>query len=179
MAIENSFVNPQRVVSYLGIEPGASVADFGSGSGFYSIALANAVGPEGKVYAFDIQKEAISYLRSRAKLQHLFQIEAVVADLEREHGTHLKDGSVDLVLLASIVHQAEKKDELVREARRILKTGGRLVIIEWDMSPSAGGPPLEYRVAKTDAKALAERGGFKSDREIETGSFHYGLTFIK
>jgi ubiquinone/menaquinone biosynthesis C-methylase UbiE len=179
MPTETSFLSPERIVSYLNIPRGGVVADFGAGFGFYAVPLARSVGPEGKVYAFDVQAEAISEIRSRARLLHFLQLDAVRVDLERDHGSRLRDAVADLVLVASILHQAENKNAVLLEAARILKPGRTMVIIEWDNSSVPAGPAQNFRIPKSKAKEMAEAAGFILDREFEAGSHHYGLLFKK
>jgi len=154
------------------------VADFGAGHGYFTIPLARIVGNEGRVYAIDVQKAALDIIRSKAKLEHLFNVEPVWADLDRAGGSRLKDKSVDFVLVSNIIFQTEKKDEVLREAERVLRDGGRLAIVEWE--PSAPwGPPTDFRVKKETARNLAVQAGFEFDREFEAGEYHYGLLFKK
>lgn len=173
------FISPERIVSYLDIQPGSVVADFGSGSGHYTMPLARRAGPEGKVYAFDILPQAVDLVRSQSRLTHLLNIDAIRADLEEPHGTHLKDGVCDLVLVSSILHQADDKAAILTEASRVLKPGRSLALIEWDETAVAGGPPREMRIPKSKAKDIIQAAGFVLDREFEAGSHHYGLLFRK
>lgn len=172
-----TFLNPERIVETFEIPKGGVAADFGAGSGFYTMALARRVGPEGKVYAFDIQASMADLIRSNARLRHLLQVDAVRADLESERGTRLKDGVCDFILVASILHQAEDKAAILREAARVLKPGRPMAVIEWDEERSSAGPRMEARLPKARARALAESAGFMQDREFSAGSHHYGLLF--
>lgn len=177
MADTQSFLNPSRLVASIDISRGSVVSDFGCGPGFFAVPLAEKVGAEGKVYAFDVQPQALMRLRSNARLRHLLNIDAVHADLELPRGTHLKDGVCDLVLIASILHQVSNKEALFVEASRILKPGRMLVVVEWDQSPIPGGPPIPSRISKSSVGALAAASGFQMDREIPAGSHHYCLFF--
>ncbi|OHA04349.1 MAG: hypothetical protein A2934_04255, partial [Candidatus Sungbacteria bacterium RIFCSPLOWO2_01_FULL_47_10] len=132
-----------------------------------------------KVYALDIQKEALSLIRARAKIEHLLNIETVRADLELPRGSKLKDESADFVLISNILFQAEKKNEIIAESFRVLKPGGRLAIFEWDQSASTGGPPMRLRIPPNTAKTFAQNAGFALDREFSAGSHHYGFIFRK
>ena len=177
MSESPSFLNPARFVASLEIARGAVVADFGAGSGFYAIPLAEKVGPEGKVYAFDIQPQAVDRIRASARLHHLLNIDAVRADLETERGTRLKDHVADAVIAASILHQVADPGAVLREAARITKPGRMLVVVEWDLSKFPGGPKMERRIPKLKARQYAEAAGFMMDREVAAGSHHYALLF--
>jgi ubiquinone/menaquinone biosynthesis C-methylase UbiE len=155
------------------------VADFGAGGGYFALPAARAVGSEGKVYTIDIQRQAIDLIRSKATLDHLLNIETVWADLERPSGSHLPDASVDLVIVANILFQAEDKRRVIAEAHRVARSGGRLAILEWDETPFPAGPPKNLRIAKAAARRLAQDAGFELENEFEAGTHHYGLLFKK
>jgi ubiquinone/menaquinone biosynthesis C-methylase UbiE len=178
-AVETSFLSPAKIVDSFDLPRGSVAADFGSGTGFYTMALAKKVGPQGKVYAFDIQPHAVDLVRSSARLAHMLHVETHHANLETPHGSRLKDAVVDFVLIASILHQADDKPALLKEAARITKPGRAMAMIEWDEGRSLGGPPAELRVSRGKAKELAEASGFLLDREFAAGSQHYGLLFKK
>lgn len=173
------FLHPERAVARLDIKKGMTVADFGAGSGFFTIAAARLVGENGKVYSIDIQKSSLDLIKSKASIENLLNIETVWADLELPQGSHLPSGAVDLVIISNILFQVEHKLEVMREAYRILKSQGKLAVIEWDETPFPGGPPVEMRIAKRAAQSLLVTAGFLSDREFEAGSHHYGLLYRK
>ncbi|MBI2640680.1 MAG: methyltransferase domain-containing protein [Candidatus Sungbacteria bacterium] len=175
----SAFLEPERIVRYFDLKPGDHVADFGAGHGFFTIPMARAVGGDGKVYAVDVQKSVLDIIRARAKLENLLNIEPIWADLDEPRGSKLKDKFLDLVVIANILFQAEKKDAIFREAHRILREGGRLAVVEWDETPTPMGPPLTLRVKKDAAKSWAVGVGFELEKEFEAGSHHYGLLFHK
>ncbi len=174
-----TFLEPERIVRYFGLKPGDHVADFGAGHGYFTIPMARIAGGDGKVYALDIQKSVLDIIRAKAKLEHLLNIETVWADLDEPHGSKLKDKFIDFAVIANILFQAEKKENIFREAHRILREGGRLAVVEWDETPAPMGPPLNLRVKKDTAKSLATSAGFELEKEFEAGSHHYGLLFKK
>ncbi len=173
------FLHPERITAYLDVRPGMTVADFGAGGGYFSLPLARAVGDSGKVYALDIQKSALDLIRSKASLEHRLNLETIWADLELPSGSRLPSSSCDLVIVANILFQAENKRTVLEEARRVLKPGGRLVILEWDETPFPAGPPANLKVPKTLSRRLAAEAGFEPEKEFEAGSHHYGLLFKK
>jgi len=173
------FLHPERIVTAFELRPGMTVADFGSGGGYFTIPVARVVGEEGRVYAIDIQPTALAVVKSKANLERLLHVETIWADLELDRGSRLPDNSVDFVVIANILFQAERKDAIFSEARRILRSGGRLAIIEWDETPFPAGPPQFLRIPRHAARQLAERAGLRLDREFSAGSHHYGLLVKK
>lgn len=173
------FVNPNQISDSLEIEPGMIAADFGAGSGFYTLALAQKVGQSGKVYAFDIQPNSLEIIRSKAKVFRLLNIEAIRADLEKHGSTQLKNGLVDLVLISNILFQIQNKKELIEEAKRILKPNGSVAVVEWDKKDGKIGPPVSQRISPEETEKLFKENGFFRRKEFYAGEYHYGLTFGK
>ncbi len=175
----HGFLKPEDIIKNFKLEAGDHVADFGAGHGYFTIPMARVVGGDGKVYAIDIQKPVLDVVRSKAKVEHLLNIESIWGNLEEIGGSKLKDGFIDLVIITNVLFQAEDKFTLLREAYRILRQNGRLAVIEWDMSSTTLGPPLNLRVTQDQAKSTVMQTGFSFDREIPTGEHHYGLMFVK
>lgn len=165
----------------LDVRPQMTVADFGCGSGHYVIEAARRVGKSGKVYGIDIQQEMLSFVRSQAKLENLSNIETIWADLEMPDATRLKENSVDMIIISNILFQAENKEQIVKEAFRILKPEGKVAAIEWNIETGAinFGPAMANRISPSDAKSLFEKTGFSLEKEFDPGEHHYGLIFKK
>jgi len=173
-----AFINPTSIVDKFGLFPGMKVADFGSGSGHFSIEMAKRVGNEGTIFAFDVQKQTLSSLKSISSLEGLLNIETNLVNLETEKSTNLADDIIDLVLISNMFFQLENKEMATREAFRILKQGGKAILIE--SKPSAFlGAPKELRVDKMEAEKIFNGAGFSLDSEFEAGESHYGMVFIK
>ena len=182
MSTGSNLFQPEQLIQSFNIRAGDHIADFGAGHGYFAIPLARATGPAGKVYAIDIQWAALDMVRSRAAAEHLLNLEYVQADLDEPGGSRLMDRFVDLVVVANILFQTERKDMLMREAWRILREGGRLAMIEWDTMVESQvmlGPLPTMRVKKETARTLAVQAGFEFDREFSAGVHHYGMIFIK
>lgn len=174
------FLEPERIVRYFDLEPGDFVADFGAGHGYFTLLVAKIVGDNGKVFAIDIQKPVLEVIKSKARLEHILNIETVWADLERPHGSKLRDDFIDFVIVANILFQTEDKKAVLAEAYRVLRTGKRMALIEWSaQEKTALGPPFNLRIKRETAQAIAEEVGFEFEREFEAGSHHYGLLFQK
>ena len=113
------FSDPQKNIGQLNLDPGMLVADFGSGSGFYTIEAARAVGPSGKVYSIDIQRELLKRTLLNASRDHLHNIEIITGDLEKAGGARIKDSLVNFVIVANLLFQIGNKKNLLDEAKRI------------------------------------------------------------
>jgi SAM-dependent methyltransferase len=116
-----------RVMDILGIGPGKNVADIGAGSGYFTVRAAKRVGESGKVYAVDINPEAIRYIEERAKKERLYD---VVTILGKEDDPLLPAGQVDAVLLLKTYHEVAKPVALLKNLRAALRPGAKIGIID-------------------------------------------------
>ncbi|MBI5045458.1 MAG: class I SAM-dependent methyltransferase [Candidatus Niyogibacteria bacterium] len=173
------FVSPQNVINNLELRSGMIAADFGCGAGYYTVPLAHTVGGNGKVYAYDVRKEMLEMVRSRARLEHLLNIEAVWADLEMPGATKLREETIDAVIISNILFQIDNKKAVLNEAVRILKKGGLLMVVEWDETAKMGGPAAQQKITREEAKRLAEENDCGFAKEFNAGDQHYGLLFKK
>src|SRR5689334_22478337 len=112
------FAHPHSNVTALGIKPGMVVADFGAGSGHYVQALAEKVGPEGKVYAIDVQKDLLRRIVNESNKRGHHNVHILWGDLEKDHGSKLSNESCDLVLISNMLFQTQEKEKVLREAKR-------------------------------------------------------------
>jgi len=171
------FSDPRHNVEQLGLSDGSIVADFGAGSGFYTIEAAKAVAPNGKVYAIDVHKDMLERLKKEAQRQHTTNIEIIAGDLEKLGGSKIREVTCDVCIASNILFMVEDKKNFLLEAKRILKPGGRLLLVDWSASFSGMGPHTNHVVYKDDAVKLAISAGFKIDHEIDAGAHHYGIIF--
>ena len=179
MPTGRAVIDPFRVLEAAGIRSEMKVADLGVGAvGHLLFPAAQLVGPKGTVYAVDILKSVLQANQGRVKLSGADNVEFVWGDIERLNGTKLPDNSMDMALLVNIL-SVTKREQVLQEARRILSTGGILVVVDWKPAGTRLGPPAEKRLAKEDAIALAKQAGFVVQKEIEPGPYHYGLIFTK
>ncbi len=175
----SSFVNPEEIVKNLTIQPGYQVADFGSGAGFYALIIARLVGPDGLVTAIDVLQNKLDTVKTNAQAQGLFNLSYVRGNLEVLGGSTLPDSSQDLVLVANILFQSQQKAEILREAHRILKTGGELMVVEWEIDSNFGSQEAGWKISKAEAEALINGLGFMTAKELPAANNHWGLLFKK
>lgn len=178
-ASAGGFINPDLIIGNFGIQEGMKIADFGSGSGYFTILMGELTGEGGLVTALDIMESALETVRSKAKNEGLRNIQTVRSNLEILGSSGLSSDSQDFVLMANILFQSDKKDEIIKEAHRVLKEGGLLVIIDWKKGTGGFGPPDNLRLDPQAMQSIAVSNGFEFTNFIDAGTFHYGLKFVK
>jgi ubiquinone/menaquinone biosynthesis C-methylase UbiE len=172
------FSNPARNIEQFGLRSGDRVADLGTGTGHHSFEISKAVGPTGRVYAVDIQKDLLKKLVSQARFTGCTNIIPIVADIEK--GTGLKDASVDAVLIANVLFQADDMFAFLKESLRILKPEGTSLIIDWSRSlPGGAIAHTRHIIAEDHLRETAEEVGFVFSSTIDAGKYHYGIIFRK
>lgn len=172
------FLNPEEIIKQSNIQKAMKIADFGCGAGYFSIPLAKMVGEEGRIYALDILDTALESVQSRAKLEGLFNVETKRCNLEESSGSKLEDNSVDLTWLANILFQSSKKTDIIKEAKRILKKGGEMVIIDWKANQPMG-PPENLIVSSDSVKKIIKEQGLILKKEFPVDKYHWGMIFEK
>ena len=173
----NHFVHPERSVVAFGIEHGMRVADFGSGSGAYVLAIAQHLSHSGHVVAVDIQRDLLQRTKNEAARHGYKNVDIVWGDLEVPGSSKIADTNFDRVLISNLLFQVEEKSRVLEEARRVLKKNGRLIIMDWTESFGGMGPHKRSVLVKSAARELAEKAGFVFEREFSPGAHHYGLIF--
>lgn len=177
--VSSSFMDPQKIVDSFGIDKGNIVADFGSGAGYFTLPLARAAAEKGKVFAVDILPSALEVVGKKASMENLTNIELVQADLEKENSTKIAEATVDFVVISNLLFQLENKANIFREAKRVLKSGGKLVVIDWAAGKIILGPPEENRVTADQIQLAAMVCGFKQIKQWYPDAYHYSFIFMK
>lgn len=173
------FVIPEAVATHFHIRSGDTVADFGAGSGYFVSVLSKAVGADGHVYACEIQKNLVETIGNLVRQQNLSNVETLWCDIEEPGGVKIENNMIDIVLVCNTLFQAEAKDVVMNEAARVLRSGGKLFVIDWSESFQGMGPRADQIITIDDAKALGETAGFIYERSYDAGDHHYGLAFRK
>jgi ubiquinone/menaquinone biosynthesis C-methylase UbiE len=154
----DAWQNPEQVMMALGIADGSVVGDLGAAGGWFTIRLARFVGPNGLVYAEDVQRQMIEAIDRRVKREGLPNVRTVLGDTR---DPHLPANRLDAILIVETYHEMEDPVTLLRNAARALKPQGRIGIIDYKKEGLGPGPPLEDRVDPEtivrDAKAAGLR----------------------
>jgi ubiquinone/menaquinone biosynthesis C-methylase UbiE len=99
--------------------------------------------------------------------------------LEKENGSKLQAEIADWVIMKDILFQNQNKGIIVKEAYRILKKGGKVILVEWNNAKSAVGPVQEMRFDQVSAEKMFNGSGFIVEKNIEAGHFHYAFVAVK
>jgi ubiquinone/menaquinone biosynthesis C-methylase UbiE len=158
----------------LGIRPGDDVADLGAGFGYFTIRLARAVAPGGRVYAVDVDQQMLEYIDRRAQEEQLDNIQTILAD---PHDPKLGSSSVDLILVCNTLHHISDRARYYPLLAQALKLGGRLVNIDFQKRPLPIGPSVEMKIAKKDSIKELEPSGFRLVKEFDFLKYQYFLVF--
>jgi arsenite methyltransferase len=129
---------PERVIEALEIEPGDRVAEIGAGSGYWLSWLSEAVGPEGRVYAVEVDSKLVEKLESFIADRELHNVEVILGAYD---DPRLPDGSIDLAMTVLTYHHIDERVEYFDRLRQDLRSGGRVAHL--DDRPDAE-PPISW-----------------------------------
>jgi SAM-dependent methyltransferase len=168
------------VAEAVSLRPGAAVADIGAGTGIYTLLFAEKVGPEGAVYAIDIEPRFLRLINQRAEDDGLSNVTAV---LGREESITLPANSVDAVFICDTYHYFEDPAAIMATVRAALRPGGALYVVDYELMDGVPPPPdhRHVRFGRTGVAAEIESFGFEKAEEIKIAGLaeNYMLRFRK
>jgi len=151
---------PDQIMDALAIADGATVADIGTGAGWFTIRLARRVGPNGVVYAQDVQKEMLEATRRRVNREGLRNVQLRLGE---GSDPHLPQRTFDAVLVVDVYPEVDDRVTLLRNLKTVIKPNGRIGIVNY--KPGRGGPgpaPAEgVRVDSSVVEADARAAGLR------------------
>ncbi|QQS22823.1 class I SAM-dependent methyltransferase [bacterium] len=172
------FIKPEKVVAHMGLKAGNKVTDLGCGSGFYTLAAGKIVGNTGRVAAVDVQDSKLAATKSITIQSGLHNVEVYQADLEKPFDK-VPHGAEDGVIAASILHEVKDRHALLKNAYALLRTGGKLLTVDWKDEHSPFGPSMEKRISEHDLRAELEQLGFRHTKDLNGDVYHYAMVFEK
>lgn len=173
------FASPTSIVDQFALLPTMHIADIGTGSGAYALAVHEHLGANGRIYACDVQRSLVERLRSEAKEKNMLNLSCIWSDAEAKNGTKLAEQSLDGVIVANILFSIENKKAFLTEITRVLKPTGKVYFVEWADSEEPFGPKNDRLITPEKAITLFADFGFTKERELRAGTHHYGMVFIK
>jgi SAM-dependent methyltransferase len=169
----DAWQKPEEILDALKLQRTSVVADIGAGTGYFSARLAKRV-PEGKIFAADIQPDMVRYLGERALREHLTNLVPVQASAD---AANLPD-PVDLVLVVDTYHHVGNRIQYFTKLKSSLRTGGRLVIIDFK-ADSPTGPPAQHRISPQKVTEELKAAGYQSLEKLGLLPRQYCLVFAR
>lgn len=164
---------PAQVIAALKLADDASIADIGSGTGYFAVRLAKAV-PRGRVYGADLEPDMVRFLNERAAREGLPNLASHVASPEDPK----LPASVDLTLVVDTYHHIANRSRYFERLKKSLKPGGRVAIIDFKLD-SPVGPPRQHRIAPAKVQTEMEGAGYRLQEELAFLPHQYLLVFTK
>lgn len=151
---------------------GYRIADFGAGSGEYSLHMARHMGRGGSLYAFDALPLVLNRIRREAG-----KYDAEVFTLHADLNKHipLRNNLVHTAIVSNLLHALHERGRFVSELKRVIAPKGRALIVDWKASFGNMGPTAEAVVPLQGALDLFENAGFKTGKVLAGGLHHYAF----
>lgn len=164
-----------------GVGVGMTVADFGVGrEGSFMLNAARMVTERGTVFAIDVVQDILRLVEELAHNAGVSNVVTVWSDLEMYGAAQrVADNSVDVGILANTLFQSQERAAMLKECMRMVKPGGKLLMVDWKAVDTALGPPMEQRVSAEEMKEVGAAAGAHLLEEFDAGEYHWGLLFEK
>lgn len=150
---------PADLVALLALKPGMRVADIGAGTGYFLPYLSPAVGPEGQVYALDIEAKLVAYMEARATKAGLSNVQVKQVD---PTDPQLEDSAMDRVMIVDTWHHIADRTAYARKVLAGLKRGGSFYVVDFTQD-SPTGPPVEFRILAKTVVTTLKVAGFEAE----------------
>jgi ubiquinone/menaquinone biosynthesis C-methylase UbiE len=170
----DEYQKPDEVMKALALKPGEVIADIGSGSGYFTLRFARAVGEKGLVFAVDISPDMIRHVNRRVRDAGIRNVVSVLAEPD---DPLLPDGSVDRFVIVDTWHHVEDQAKYLGLMKRMLKPGGQVVHIDFQKRELPIGPPLAMKIARDDLVKQMQGAGFTLAAEHTFLPYQYFLVF--
>ncbi len=171
----DAWQRPDQIMDALQIGESSVVADLGAGGGWFTVRLARAVGPNGRVYAEDIQPQMIKAIDRRIQRDGLTKNVSVIQGTPTDPG--LPVDALDAVLIVDAYHELEDPVALLRNVRPSLKPSGVVAIVNFKTDGGGPGPSMDERVDPEKVVADARAAGLELKKRENFLRYQYMLTF--
>jgi 2-polyprenyl-3-methyl-5-hydroxy-6-metoxy-1,4-benzoquinol methylase len=151
---------PDAVVAAMGLSGDETVVDVGAGSGYFAFRFARVL-PRGKVVAIDIQPEMVRHIHHKAMTEQVSNVEAVLGKADDPS----LPGGADVVFVCNVLHHVPHSSVWLGKLAGQMKSGARLVLIEFKPGKLPQGPPERLKIPRAKALAMATRAGLVLDTE--------------
>ncbi|HLD60709.1 MAG TPA: methyltransferase domain-containing protein [Patescibacteria group bacterium] len=176
----SALLDPHAVFEKIALAPGMRVADLGCGrTGHFVFPASRVVGEQGVVYAVDVVKSILESIRSRARSEAYDNVQTVWSNIELPGGTPIPPETLDNCFFVNVLFLVDDKRGALAEGARLLKKGGRLVVVVWESNLGLVGPTKQQMVDKAAVSELLTQLGLVEEDAFAMGEHHYCLIFKK
>ena len=165
---------PDLLWAALGLEDGDQACDIGSGNGYHTLPMAQAVAPGGRAFAVDIQVEMLQKLAARADAAG---VENITYVHNTQAGVGLAPDTCDLALLVDVYHELSDPPGMLRSLRAALKPGGELLLVEYRAEDPAVPIKRLHKMSKEQVHKELTANGFKLVRQLDTLPWQHALFY--
>ncbi|HEY3448807.1 MAG TPA: class I SAM-dependent methyltransferase [Myxococcales bacterium] len=162
---------PDEVLEALKIK-GRMVAEIGAGPGYFTLRLAEAVGPKGSVLAVEVEPKLLGILRDRLDENEVGNVTPILALAE---DPFLPRASCDVILAVNSFHHFHELPAYLRRLKSALKRHGRIVNVDFHDRETPVGPPVDHRLSRSAFLAAARKAGLHLAREHDFLPYQYFL----
>ncbi len=175
-----ALIDPDKIFEKISLSEGKRVADLGCGrTGHFVFPAVKIVGDKGIVYAVDVVKNILDSIKSMARSEGYDNVQTVWSDIEMPGKTPIPENSLDAAFYVNVLFQLKNKVGAIKEAARMLKPGGYLVVVDWAKKLGTLGPAEQSMLSPEEAMRLAAQENLKFVDKVDAGEYHYSLIFEK
>jgi len=169
----DAYQKPHEVIEALALRPGEVIADIGAGAGYFTLRMAQRVGPSGHVYGVDVNPDMIRHLNQRVRDGGVLNVSTILAGPDDP----LLPQPVDRFVIVDVWHHVENQSGYLALMKKLLKPGGQIVMIDFQKRDLPAGPPMAMKISRDDLVAQMRAGGFRLEREHTFLPYQYFLVF--
>ncbi|MDO8625968.1 MAG: methyltransferase domain-containing protein [Candidatus Magasanikbacteria bacterium] len=175
-----ALIDPHPVFAAVGLAPGMRVADLGCGrTGHFVFPASRVVGESGLVYAVDIIKDIVESIAGRVRTEGYTNVQTAWGDIERVGVLPIPTGTIDVCFMVNVVFMLKDKLGACQEAKRILKSNGFLVVVDWVRRLGPLGPTPEQMLNPDILEKMLITEGFSKVSQIAVGDYHLAYIYKK
>jgi ubiquinone/menaquinone biosynthesis C-methylase UbiE len=165
--------NPESILTFMGLKEGMNFIDSGCHDGFFSLPAARIVGDRGKIYAIDIDKEALSRLQTKLQQENIKNTKIILSASE---DVIIKENFADIIFFGTVLHDFYDPLKVLKNSRLMLKENGFIYDYDWRKQNATIGPPFEKRFNEEHVKRLALKANLEVISSHPLDDNYYAIT---